>query len=72
VIDELAGILQKNTQLQIRILGYDVAGNSVIANKRAYTIKRELLDKGVDNNRVDAGGTTTPGENAVSIKVISK
>lgn len=72
VIDELAEILQKNTQLQIRILGYDVAGNSVIANKRAYTIKRELLDKGVDNNRVDAGGTTTPGENAVSIKVISK
>jgi outer membrane protein OmpA-like peptidoglycan-associated protein len=72
VIDELAEILQKNTQLQIRILGYDIAGNSTLAAKRAYAVKRELLNKGGDNNRIDAGGTTTPGKNAVSIKVISK
>jgi outer membrane protein OmpA-like peptidoglycan-associated protein len=72
VIDELAEILQKNAQLQVRILGYDIAGNSTIANKRAYSIKRELLNKGITNNRIDAGGTTTSGQNAVSIKVISK
>jgi outer membrane protein OmpA-like peptidoglycan-associated protein len=72
VIDELAEILQKNAQLQVRILGYDIAGNSTTANKRAYSIKRELLNKGITNNRIDAGGTTTSGQNAVSIKVISK
>ncbi len=72
VVDELAEILSKNGRLQIRILGYDVAGNSVTANKRAYAVKQELLNRGGDNNRIDAGGTTTTGKDAVSIKVISK
>lgn len=71
-VDELAEILKNNSRLQIRILGYDVAGNSDIANKRAYAVKQELLNRGGDNNRIDAGGTTTAGKNAVSIKVISK
>lgn len=72
VIDELAEILTSNPKLQIRILGYDVAGNSATANKRAYAVKRVLLDNGGDNNRIDAGGTSVAGKDAVSIKVISK
>ncbi|MDP5139967.1 MAG: OmpA family protein, partial [Spirosomaceae bacterium] len=71
-VDELAEILKNNSRLQIRILGYDVAGNNVTANKRAYAIKQELLNRGGDNNRIDAGGTTTTGKDAVSLKIISK
>lgn len=72
IIDELSEIISGNSQIQIRIMGYDVSGNNTTASKRAYAIKRELLNRGGDNNRIDAGGTTTPGKNAVSVKIISK
>jgi outer membrane protein OmpA-like peptidoglycan-associated protein len=72
VIDELYEVLRGNLRLQIRLLGYDVSGNKDLANKRAYAIKRELLDRGGDNNRIDAGGTSAAGKNAVSVLVISK
>lgn len=72
VIDELYEALKENPRLQIRLLGYDVSGNKDLANKRAYAVKSELLDRGGDNNRIDAGGTSTAGKNAVSVLVISK
>lgn len=71
-IEALQKVLAETPQLQIRILGHDVAGNKAAATKRAYAIKRELLDRGGDNNRIDAAGTTDSGKNAVSIKILSK
>jgi outer membrane protein OmpA-like peptidoglycan-associated protein len=72
IIDELAEILATYPTMQIRIQGYDVAANKAFANKRAYAVKRELLNKGADNNRIDAAGIQEAGKNTVSIKIISK
>lgn len=71
-LDGLSTVFKEYPRLQIRILGYDVAGDKAMASKRAYAIKQELLNRGVDNNRIDAGGISTASKNTVSVKVISK
>ncbi len=71
-LDGLSSAFTEYPRLQIRILGYDVAGDKAMASKRAYAVKQELLNRGVNNNRIDAGGISTAAKNAVSIKVISK
>lgn len=72
IVDELAEIMVNYPRLQVRIQGLDINGNKAVASKRAYAVKRELLNKGADNNRLDAIGLTDVGKNTVSIKVLTK
>lgn len=72
IADGIYKLLQENPRLQIRVVGYDAEGNKSIAGQRAYALKRELLNRGGDNNRIDAAGSVTPGKTGVGITVISK
>lgn len=72
IVDELAELMATYPRLQVRVQGLDAAGNKTVAAKRAYAVKRELLNRGADNNRIDAVGLLEKGKNSVSIKVLTK
>ncbi|GAA4469953.1 hypothetical protein GCM10023189_57800 [Nibrella saemangeumensis] len=73
-ITELVNILRTHPNAQIQLVGYanDASSGTGLTNmdlsrKRAYAIKQQLLNAGIDNNRVDAVGkgtgvTITPGD----------
>lgn len=74
-IAELVTVLKNYPNAQIQLVGYanDASAaatgltNMDLSRKRAYAIKQQLLNAGIDNNRVDAVGrgtgvTYTPGD----------
>lgn len=74
-VNELANLLKAYPNTQIQLVGYanDASAaatgltNMDLSRKRAYAIKQQLLNAGIDNNRVDAVGkgtgvVITPGD----------
>lgn len=71
VVDELAEILAAHPTMQVVIQGFDKTGNKAIATKRAFGIKQVLLNKGINNTRIDAVGVGAGGDMTM-VKVVSK
>lgn len=71
IIDSLATVFTGNPRLQIQIKGGHANGNSQIAIRRAFSLKRILQSKGVDPVKIDA---VSDAENLdyLKIRLISK
>ncbi|NBA86170.1 OmpA family protein [Emticicia sp. CRIBPO] len=53
-VSELSGLMQANSGIDIKIIGYEENGDAKIALRRAFAIKRILLANGIKNIRMDA------------------
>jgi outer membrane protein OmpA-like peptidoglycan-associated protein len=75
IIAELADLMSKYPKMQIQLQGHsnDAVGtdNKSMATKRAFSIKKKLLTKGIVDTRIDAIGTTGTG-NGADVKIVSK
>jgi outer membrane protein OmpA-like peptidoglycan-associated protein len=71
LIDSLVSTFKRSPRFQIQIKGGHEAGNSQIAIRRAFYLKRVLQSKGVDPVKIDAISDTENLE-YLKIKVISK
>lgn len=75
IIAELADLMSKYPKMQIQLQGHssDAVGtdNKSMATKRAFSIKKKLLAKGIVDTRIDAIGTTGAG-NGADVKIVSK
>jgi outer membrane protein OmpA-like peptidoglycan-associated protein len=71
VIENLADQMLAKPALQIKIIAFDKTGNTMLNNKRAFSIKKVLIRKGVEAVRIDAGSGGVGAENP-KIKVILK
>lgn len=70
-IDSIATLMNKNANLQIKIIAFSETGDLKLNNKRAFAVKKILMTKGVNIIRLDAGSGGTGG-NFPKIKVVSK
>ncbi|MDP1816897.1 MAG: hypothetical protein Q8K92_20760 [Leadbetterella sp.] len=71
VIDSIAGLMNANGRLQIKITAFSEGGDQKLNNKRAFAVKKVLLRKGVNTIRIDAGSGGNGG-NYPKIKVVTK
>ena len=75
IIAELADLMLKYPKMQIQLQGHsnNAVGtdNKSMATKRAFSIKKKLMLKGIKDTRIDAIGTTGEG-NGADVKIISK
>ncbi|SOE22795.1 hypothetical protein SAMN06298216_3199 [Spirosomataceae bacterium TFI 002] len=67
----LVDLMKENSRIQVQILGNHNGVKDNIALKRAFSLKRYLLEQGIDNIRIDATGYDSKN-NALQIKVISR
>ncbi len=74
-IAAIVSIMKKHSKIQIQIQGHsdNAVGmdNKTMATKRAFTIKKKLMNKGISQKRIDAIGISGSGNNT-DIKVVSK
>ncbi len=75
IIAELADLMIKYPKMQIQVQGHSSnavgTDNKSMATKRAFSIKKKLLAKGIVDTRIDAIGTTGAG-NGADVKIVSK
>lgn len=71
VIDSIAGLMNANERLQIKITAFSEGGDLKLNNKRAFAVKKVLLRNGVNTIRIDAGSGGNGG-NFPKIKVVTK
>ena len=75
IIAELADLMIKYPKMQVQLQGHsdNAVGidNKSMATKRAFSIKKKLLEKGIVDTRIDAIGTTGTG-NGADVKIVSK
>jgi outer membrane protein OmpA-like peptidoglycan-associated protein len=75
IISELSDLMTKYPKMQIQLQGHsnDAVGtdNKSMATKRAFSIKKKLLAKGIVETRIDAIGVTGAG-NGADVKIVSK
>jgi outer membrane protein OmpA-like peptidoglycan-associated protein len=71
VIESLAEAMVGNQSLQVKIIGYEPLGDVKLSNKRAFAIKKALMENGVQTIRIDAG-SGGKGIGFPQIKVITK
>lgn len=71
IVDGLVSMMNANQGMEIKISGYDNLNNVKTMTKRAFSLKRELLKKGINGIRIDAvpGGK---GKDLVSLKIVKK
>lgn len=70
-LDSIANLMNINKNLQIKIIAFSESGDVSLNNKRAFAVKKGLLNKGINTIRIDAGAGGKGG-NSPSIKVVSK
>lgn len=68
---EVVSSLKENPRLQVQIIGNHNGVKDNIGLKRAFVLKKYLLDNGIDNLRIDAA-SGTQNSNSLQIKIISK
>jgi hypothetical protein len=71
VVDTLLAVFKRNPRFQIQVKGAYSKGDSQIAVKRAFYLKRVLQSKGVDPIRIDAVADTEAVD-YLKIRVVSK
>ncbi len=74
-IAAIVSIMKKYPKIKIQIQGHsdNAVGmdNKTMATKRAFTVKKKLMNKGISQKRIDAVGISGSGNNT-DIKVVSK
>lgn len=75
VIAELAELMLNHPKMQIQVQGHSDnaigTDNKSMATKRAFSIKKKLMAKGIVDTRIDAIGTTGAG-NGADVKIVTK
>lgn len=75
IIVELADLMTKYPKMQIQVQGHSDnaigTDNKSMATKRAFSIKKKLMAKGIFDTRIDAIGTGGGG-NGADIKIVTK
>lgn len=66
-VTELAQLMKTNPKIDVKIIGYEENGDSKIALRRAFAVKRILLAAGINNIRMDA---VSGGAGKASPKVV--
>ncbi len=71
ILDSIANLMVSKPQVQVKITAFSDSGDQTLNNKRAFSVKKQLMSKGVESIRIDAvsGGK---GGNSPKIKVILK
>lgn len=71
LVDSIASLLTVNPDLQLKITTFSNVPDKTTNNKRAFAVKKMLVDKGVSDIRLDptSGGL---GDEKVVIKVVKK
>ena len=71
ILDSIANLMAAKPQVQIKVTAYSESGDQMLNNKRAFSVKKHLISKGVESIRIDAvsGGK---GGNSPKIKVVLK
>ncbi len=71
VLDSIANLMVQKPRVQVKITAFSESGDQMLNNKRAFTVKKHFMAKGVESIRIDAvsGGK---GGNSPKIKVILK
>ncbi len=71
IAEGLSAMMNSNPNLEIKISGYDQLNDVKTMTKRAFSLKKELLKKGINGIRIDAvpGGK---GKDVISVKIVKK
>jgi outer membrane protein OmpA-like peptidoglycan-associated protein len=71
IIDSLGILMMANARMQIKITAFSSSGDVKLNNKRAFSLKKALINRGIEAIKIDAvsGGV---GEGFPQIKVVTK